>query len=218
MIVRVRNIKLLIQDVIKQFDLLFDELLLPKDPKQKGQSTTGAIGLGELSNDAVISLTDLLYLPYIDKKLLTALGDFMYRLSNLHSLDDHRQPAAGPPALPNKERTIDRNRKNFLMITKQCEKIGRENLKELNELLLKTQMTFGTYDIPVNLSLQRVSSQLERSASQQSNGGQGAQADQAMRDESPMPILALHDQGSASAPKAKKMTKEQEDEIKEMLK
>jgi hypothetical protein len=32
-IVRVRNIKLLIQDVIKQFDLLIDELLLPKDPK-----------------------------------------------------------------------------------------------------------------------------------------------------------------------------------------
>jgi hypothetical protein len=35
-IVRVRNIKLLIQDVIKQFDLLFDELLSHKDPKQKG--------------------------------------------------------------------------------------------------------------------------------------------------------------------------------------
>ena len=32
-IVRVRNIKLLIQDVIKQFDLLIDDLLLPKDPK-----------------------------------------------------------------------------------------------------------------------------------------------------------------------------------------
>lgn len=45
-IVRVRNIKLLIQDVIKQFDLLIDELLLPKDPKQKG---SGAMGLGELS-------------------------------------------------------------------------------------------------------------------------------------------------------------------------
>ena len=30
---RVRNIKLLIQDVIKQFDVLIDELLMPKDPK-----------------------------------------------------------------------------------------------------------------------------------------------------------------------------------------
>jgi hypothetical protein len=41
------------------------------------------INLGDLSQDSVKSLTDLLYLPSIDKKLLTALGDFMFRMSNL---------------------------------------------------------------------------------------------------------------------------------------
>jgi hypothetical protein len=106
-------------------------------------------------------LTDLLYLPYIDKKLLTALGDFMYRLS-LHPLED--KPANTSAQV--QQRTLDRNRQNFLMITKQCELIGRENLKLLNEQLLKTQMTFGTYEIAANLSLNRTPSQLERNPSQ----------------------------------------------------
>ena len=34
-------------------------------------------------------MTDLLYLPYIDKKLLTALGNFMFRVSSLTMLDFH---------------------------------------------------------------------------------------------------------------------------------
>ena len=155
-IVRVRNIKLLIQDVIKQFDLLIDELLLPKDPKQKG---SGAMGLGELSQDSVTSLTDLLYLPYIDKKLLTALGDFMYRLSNIRSFEEAKQSS-------NQSRTtIERNRQNFMLITHQCSQIGRSNLKLLNEHLLKTQMTFSTYDIAQTLQLNRTPSQLERTPS-----------------------------------------------------
>jgi hypothetical protein len=58
----------------------------------------------------------------------------MYRLSNLHSLEE-KQPGTSAQA---QQRTIDRNRQNFLMITKQCELIGRENLKLLNEHLLKT--------------------------------------------------------------------------------
>ncbi len=36
-----------------------------------------------MSLDSVQSLTDLLYLPYIDKKLLTVLSDFIYRMSDL---------------------------------------------------------------------------------------------------------------------------------------
>jgi hypothetical protein len=36
--------------------------------------------LGELTPDAVQSLTDLLFLPSMDKKLLTTLGDFMLKL------------------------------------------------------------------------------------------------------------------------------------------
>jgi hypothetical protein len=77
MLVRIRNVKLLIQDAFKQFDLLFKEI----DFAAKNGSPV--INLGELSPDSVKSLTDLLYLPSIDKKLLTALGDFMFRLSNL---------------------------------------------------------------------------------------------------------------------------------------
>lgn len=112
---------------------------MPKDPKQKG---SGAMGLGELSQDSVTSLTDLLYLPYIDKKLLTALGDFMYRLSNIRSFEEAKQSSS------NQSRTtIERNRQNFMLITQQCSQIGRSNLKLLNEHLLKTQMTFSTYDI-----------------------------------------------------------------------
>ena len=77
-LVRIRNVKLLIQDAFKQFDLLFKEL----DFQNKNGAPQG-INLGELSTESVKSLTDLLYLPSIDKKLLTALGDFMFRLSNL---------------------------------------------------------------------------------------------------------------------------------------
>lgn len=78
-------------------------------------------------------------------------------------------------------------------------------------------MTFGTYDIPVNLSLNRTPSQLERNPSQQSAGGQDGQADQAMREEN-LHVLALKDQGSVVDGKVKKMTKEQDEEIRELLK
>lgn len=99
------------------------------------------MGLGELSPDSVTSLTDLLYLPYIDKKLLTALGDFMYRLSNIWSFGESKQSS-------NQTRSIiDRNRSNFMLIMQQCSQIGRSNLKTLNEHLLRTEMTFSTYDI-----------------------------------------------------------------------
>jgi len=49
----------------------------------KGNKDQIGIDLGELSSESVKSLTDLLYLPQIDKRLLSALGDFMFRLSNL---------------------------------------------------------------------------------------------------------------------------------------
>lgn len=55
-----------------------------------GKSNKDQIGidLGELSSESVKSLTDLLYLPQIDKRLLSALGDFMFRLSNLSNKGD----------------------------------------------------------------------------------------------------------------------------------
>lgn len=90
LMIRVRNVKLLIQDVFKQFDLLFYEIALQQqiaaqsqNAKKNAPTAQQGINLGELSLDAVQSLTDLLFLPSIDKKLLTALGDFMFRLSNL---------------------------------------------------------------------------------------------------------------------------------------
>jgi hypothetical protein len=91
----VRNIKLLIQDVFKQFDLLFHEISMQQEAAQRkngGQSVPGqGINLGELSKDSVKSLTDLLYMPLIDKKLLNALGDFMFRLSNLKDLSTQQK-------------------------------------------------------------------------------------------------------------------------------
>jgi len=108
------------------------------------------INLGELSQDSVKSLTDLLYLPLIDKKLLTALGDFMFRLSNLKD-----QSTA--------QKCEEKNLRNWSMISQRCENIGKENLDELNDSLLNTLMTFRTFDIPiVDWNLNRTPSQIER--------------------------------------------------------
>ena len=86
---RVRNLKLLISDVFKQFDLLFKEIDLQerydKQEKEKRPDFVEkavSINLGELQADSVQSFTDLLYMPQIDKKLIQALGDFMFRISN----------------------------------------------------------------------------------------------------------------------------------------
>lgn len=109
-----RNVKLLIQDVFKQFDLLFYEIALQQQvvaQSQNGKKNAPAvqqgINLGELSLDAVQSLTDLLFLPSIDKKLLTALGDFMFRLSNLKDQASN-------------QKCEEKNLRNWSMIIEQC--------------------------------------------------------------------------------------------------
>lgn len=61
--VRIRNIKHLIQDAFKQFDLLFKELDQQQMANDKGNKDQIGIDLGELSSESVKSLTDLLYLP-----------------------------------------------------------------------------------------------------------------------------------------------------------
>jgi hypothetical protein len=91
--------------------------------------------LGQLSPDSVKSLTDLLYLPQIDKKLLTALGDCMFRLSNLKDQSLGKQ-------------SEDKNLKNWTMISQRCQEIASDNLTELQDLLLNTLMTFSSYNIP----------------------------------------------------------------------
>jgi hypothetical protein len=67
--------------------------------------------LGELSQDSVKSLTDLLYLPLIDKKLLAALGDFMFKLSNLKDQN-------------NAQKCEEKNQRNWTMISQRCKSIG----------------------------------------------------------------------------------------------
>lgn len=62
LLVRIRNIKNLIQDAFKQFDLLFKELDIQMASGKANKDQIG-IDLGELSIDSVKSLTDLLYLP-----------------------------------------------------------------------------------------------------------------------------------------------------------
>lgn len=74
--IRVRNIKVLIQDIIKQFDMIFGEVMA------SNKKTSGSVAFGEISPGAVKSLTDLLYLSHIDKKLLQTLGEFFYRMSD----------------------------------------------------------------------------------------------------------------------------------------
>ena len=86
-LVKVRNLKLLIQDIFKQFDLLFKEIDIQEqmeDLNKEGDKHSQGINLGELQEDSVQSFTDLLYMQNIDKKLLTALGDFMFRISNFN--------------------------------------------------------------------------------------------------------------------------------------
>ena len=70
-LVRVRNLKMLIQDVFKQFDLLFneidikDKLDVEKEKKNEpgAPSQSAGVNLGQLQSDSVQSLTDLLYMP-----------------------------------------------------------------------------------------------------------------------------------------------------------
>ena len=97
-LVRVRNLKLLVQDVFKQFDLLFKEIdlreqfeAMQKSRKDGAECTASQVGLnlGELQTDSVKSFTDLLYMPEIDKKLITALGDFMLRISDFSHAKNH---------------------------------------------------------------------------------------------------------------------------------
>jgi len=138
----VRNVKLLIQDVFKQFDLLFNEIALQQQAAQAAQAAAlsgkkpsavapqQGINLGELSQDSVKSLTDLLYLPSIDRKLLTALGDFMFRLSSLKD-----------------QKSEEKNQRNWSMISFQCEQIGSSNLRELNDLLVGHVVTFSTFGV-----------------------------------------------------------------------
>jgi hypothetical protein len=177
------------------------------------------INLGELSQDSVKSLTDLLYLPLIDKKLLTALGDFMFRLSNLKD-----QSTA--------QKCEEKNLRNWSMISQQCENIGKENLNELNDVLLNTLMIFSTFDIQiVDWNLNRTPSQMERASSQIGNGmRQGSAADQIMQDEGEnggsalqarQAVAQVATSSSVQAPgtgsASKKMTKDQEDQLKEQL-
>jgi len=97
------------------------------------------------------------------------------------------------------------------MIAKQCDTIGTGNTRDLNGLLLEALMTFGTFDIEVaNLDLNRLPSQLERSHSQLSAGAQQNPLGELARGNSTTEVA-----GAASA--SKKMSKEQEEELKEML-
>lgn len=159
--VRIRNIKHLIQDAFKQFDLLFKELDSQQMANDKGNKDQIGIDLGELSSESVKSLTDLLYLPQIDKRLLSALGDFMFRLSNLQIKNDSA------------DKNQEKNQRNWSLIQQQCQQIGNTNAKDLNELLLEALMTFGMFDIHISsLDLNRLPSQLERTLSQKSAGNE----------------------------------------------
>jgi hypothetical protein len=177
--VRIRNVKLLIQDAFKQFDLLFEEI----DYQSKHGAVSQGINLGELSSNSVKSLTDLLYLPSIDKKLLMALGDFMFRLSNLNDT----------------QKCLEKNQRNWIMISKQCIHIGDTNILDLNNMLLDALMTFESFDLH-NIDLNRDSSQIERSHSQLSSGMQNE-----VRVE------------EAKQSSSKKITTEQEDQLQDFL-
>ena len=177
------------------------------------------INLGELSQDSVHSLTDLLHLPLIDKKLLTALGDFFFRLSNLKD-----QSTA--------QKCEEKNLRNWSMISGQCKNIAKGNLEQLNDLLLNSLMTFSTFDIEIaDWNLNRTPSQMERAASQLSSGArQGQAADQIMQDEganggsasnvrqaAAMAGASGPAQAPVTAAASKKMTKDQEEQFKEQL-
>jgi len=88
---------------------------------KSGNLLQPGINLGELSQDSVKSLADLLYLQQIDKKLLTSLGDFFFRLSNL---EDTQSSGS---------KYLEKNFKNWKLINNQLSAIGNQNTKTLND-------------------------------------------------------------------------------------
>jgi hypothetical protein len=58
-------------------------------------------------------MTDLLYLPYIDRKLLTVLGDFIYRMSDLCIVSAHSKKF-----MATWQKDLDNSKRNFLLINK----------------------------------------------------------------------------------------------------
>jgi hypothetical protein len=203
--VRVRNLKLFVQDVFKQFDLLFKEIdlreqhdSLARDGKVQAEASASQVGinLGELQPDSVKAFTDLLYMPQIDKKLITALGDFMYRIST-----------------SGQAKTQGRSQRNWSLIHEQLGKIAGGNLRELNDSLLNTLITLQSFGVTLaNTSLQRSLSQLERANSQVSNGDQVMQAEH-------HPELQPTRQVSSLGPAAStfELSKEQEEQLKDQL-
>lgn len=94
-------------------------------------------------------------MPQIDKKLINALGDFMFRISNFSHAKNH-----------------EKNQRNWSLIVEQLNKIANGSLNELNDALLNTLMTLTSFGITITSnSLHRTPSQLERVPSQLSSGG-----------------------------------------------
>lgn len=118
------------------------------------EKQVGAQTFSEISQDAVKSLTDLLFLTNIDKKLLASLGKFFYRMmdSTLMSKtiadekDETAQEAKDRFDRQRKEDT-ERARANFLQITKQCQEIAEANIGEVQKYL------DGIFDVALDLGL-----------------------------------------------------------------
>ena len=125
-LVRVRNIKLLIQDVFKQFDLLFKEI--EKD------GTSSGVSLGQIQADSVQSITNLLFMPSIDKKLLSAIGYFLFKICNFDYL-----------------KNLQKNQTNWNLIMSQIRAIACDQLNNLNDSLLTVLMKVQDFDLKLTV-------------------------------------------------------------------
>jgi hypothetical protein len=90
---------------------------------KEGAKQSQGVNLGELQEDSVQSFTDLLYMQNIDKKLITALGDFMFRISNF-----------------NHAKNQTKNQRNWSLIVQQLSNISSTSLEDLNSALLDTML------------------------------------------------------------------------------
>ena len=88
----------------------------------------------EVSADAIKSLTDLLFLTNIDKKLLVSLGEFFFRMmdSTLMSKQSLKDDETEEAAKERRLKDAERSRNNFNLITKQCYDIASKNLVSLS--------------------------------------------------------------------------------------
>lgn len=118
------------------------------------EKQVGAQTFSEISSDAVKSLTDLLFLTNIDRKLLASLGKFFYRMMDSMLMSKQISEEKDETEEQTKERhekqrkeDADRARANFLQVTRRCQEIAETNIEAVQTYL------DGVFEVALELGL-----------------------------------------------------------------